>query len=76
MNESYITVMATTDLGDLAIAKSILTDANIEFVVQNENFGSIYNGFYSLTGFIEIQVHQDQLEIARKLLEKLIKDIK
>lgn len=71
MKEKLVTVYKTFNLSELAIAKSLLTDAGIKFVVQNENFGSLYSGFYNLTGFIEIQVYPDLAEQAEKLLSDL-----
>ncbi len=71
MIEDYVTVLNTLNLGSIAIAKSILDEAGIEYVVQNENFGSIYNGFYSICGLIEIQVLNPDAEIARELLAEL-----
>ena len=74
MNEDYVTVLKTYNLGTIAIAKSLLSDAEIDFTVKNENFGSIYNGFYSVSGFIEIQVRQPDAETAREILEELQQD--
>ena len=74
MNDDFVTVLKTYNLGNLAIGKSLLNDAGIDYVVQNENFGSIYNGFYSVSGFIEIQVRQPDAEIALELLADLQED--
>jgi Putative prokaryotic signal transducing protein len=74
MNEDFVTVLRTYNLGSLAIAKSLLNDADIDYAVQNENFGSIYNGFYSVSGFIEIQVRKPEAEIALELLADLQED--
>ncbi|MCF7911295.1 MAG: DUF2007 domain-containing protein [Candidatus Cloacimonetes bacterium] len=71
MNDDFVTVLKTYNLGTLAIAKSLLIDAGIEFSVQNENFGSIYNGFYSVSGFIEIQVRQADADTALELLAEM-----
>lgn len=71
MNEDYVTVLKTYNLGTIAIAKSLLGDAEIDFTVKNENFGSIYNCFYSVSGFIEIQVRQPDADTAREILEEL-----
>ncbi|MDP8221178.1 MAG: DUF2007 domain-containing protein [Candidatus Stygibacter frigidus] len=74
MNEDYVTVLKTYNLGTIAIAKSLLSDAGIDFTVKNENFGSIYNGFYTVSGFIEIQVRNPDAETALETLEELQKD--
>ena len=74
MDGDYVTVMQTIDLGLIALAKSILDGAEIQYVTQNENFGSIYNGFYSITGLIKIQVLGVQAEDAVALLKDLQKE--
>lgn len=71
MNGDYVTVLQTVDLGVIAIAKSLLDNADIDYVTQNENFGSIYNGFYSITGLIKVQVLKDDAEVAAQLLADL-----
>jgi hypothetical protein len=71
INEDYVTVLETLNLGNIAIAKSLLDDANIDYVVQNENFGSIYNCFYTVSGFIRIQVRQPDEQVALQLLAEL-----
>jgi len=74
MNEDYVTVLKTYNLGTIAIAKSLLSDSEIDFTVKNEYFGSICNVFYSVSGFIEIQVRQPDAETAREILEELQQD--
>jgi len=71
MNEDYVTVLKTYNLGTIAIAKSLLSDSEIDFTVKNENFGSIFNDFYSVSGFIEIQVRLPDAETAREILKEL-----
>ncbi|MCF7920067.1 MAG: DUF2007 domain-containing protein [Candidatus Cloacimonetes bacterium] len=71
MEGDYVTVLQTMDLGLIAIAKSILEGSGIEYITLNENFGAIYNGFYSITGLIKIQVMGEQAEVATELLAEL-----
>jgi hypothetical protein len=71
MEGDYVTVLETMDLGLIALAKSLLESSGIEYVTLNENFGSIYNGFYAITGQIQIQVQGEEAEIAKSLLADL-----
>lgn len=76
MSDEFVTVLQTVDLGLLAIAKSLLEGSSIEYITQNENFGSIYNGFYSITGMIKLQVHKEDAQSAVELLEELQENAK
>jgi hypothetical protein len=76
MQDDYYTVFKTFDLSILAVAKSLLNDAQIDYVVQNENFGSLYSGFFTLTGYIEIQVREADAALAEEILSELKKEHK
>lgn len=77
-DEKVVTVLATGNHGVIAIAKSILDDAGIEYYAKNEQtedligLGVFGTGYNAVIGPIEIQVLEENEEEAKNLL----KDIK
>ena len=75
-----VTVLATGNPATIAIAKSILQEAEIQHHVKGEGLqdlfgaGRIGSGFNIVTGPAEIQVGKDDEERARKVLEDLEED--
>jgi Putative prokaryotic signal transducing protein len=68
--EEPVTVFRTTDPGVLAVAKSLLDEAGIEFFVVGESAGGLYPG--PAGPFPpEIRVTHQNAEAARELLKEL-----
>ena len=71
------TVLATGNPAIIAMAKSLLDDANIRYFVKGEGLqewfvlGRIGTGFNPIIGRVQIQVLKDDEEVARKVLEDL-----
>lgn len=76
-DERAVTVFESGNPALVAVAKSILDDAEILYSVQGENvqhlfgFGSIGTGYNLLTGPIRIQVMPEDEEAARVLLDQV-----
>ena len=72
-----ITVLATGNEAIIAVAKSLLDDASIEYFVQGEGlqnlfgFGTLGTGFNPITGPVKIQVNEDRAAEAREVLSGL-----
>ena len=75
--EKLVTVLATGNEAIIALAKSILDEAEIGYFAKNEGvenligFGVIGTGFNPVTGPIELQVLEEDEPEARILLENL-----
>ena len=73
--EKLVTVFTTGHEGVVALVKSILDEAQIEFVAKGEGIqdlfgvGIIGTGFNVITGPIEFQVLEDNAEYAKELLK-------
>ena len=61
-----VTVLTAVNPGLLAVAKSILKDADIPYVTRGEGFQSLY-----AAGPVEVQVSRPYAERARRLLSDL-----
>jgi hypothetical protein len=59
-----ITVFTTPDAGLLALAKSIFGDAGIDYYVKGETAKTLF-----AQGFMELQVHSEDLDEAELLME-------
>jgi len=76
-DEKLVTVFATGNHGVIALAKSMLDDAGIEYYAKNERtedligFGVIGTGYNPVIGPIELQVLEENAEEAMKLLKDL-----
>jgi hypothetical protein len=72
-----ITVLESGDPGLLAVAKSLLESAGIQFFAKGEGVqdlfagGSFGTGFNPFTGPIQLQVAADEAEEAKALLRDL-----
>ena len=77
-NENLITVYSSGNHGLIAVAKSLLDDAGIEYYAKNERtedligLGVVGTGYNPVIGPIEIQVLEENAEEAINLL----KDVK
>lgn len=83
MNEGhthFVTILATGNKAIIAVAKSILDSAGIQYIVKGEGVQDLFglgrwgSGFSPITGPVEIQVRQDDKEEARQLLRDLVKN--
>jgi len=72
----FVKVFDSSDLGLTAIIKSILINADIEYVIRGEHMQSILGGQFSFAfgaeiGKVEFFVHKDDEEVAVELLTEL-----
>ncbi len=72
----FVKVFESADLGLTAIIKSILINADIEYLVQGEHMQSILGGQFSFAfgadiGKVEFFVKKDDEEVAVELLKEL-----
>lgn len=76
-NERLVTIFKSGHEGLIALAKSILDEANIEYLIKNEGvqdlvgLGVFGTGFNPLTGPIQIQVLPEKESVAKELLKDL-----
>ena len=72
-----VTVLCTADQGLIALAKSLLEEADIPCFAKGEGIQDLFGvgragtGFSIVAGPIELQVPADDADEARKLLEDL-----
>jgi hypothetical protein len=72
-----ITVLTTGNQAIIAVAKSLLDDANITYFAKGEGlqnlfgFGTLGTGFNPIVGPIELQVEEHQAEEAKTILTGL-----
>ncbi len=72
-----ITVLESGDPGLLAVAKSLLESAGIQYFAKGEGVqdlfavGSVGTGFNPFTGPVQLQVAADEAEEAKALLRDL-----
>ena len=76
-HEHIVTVFQSSNLGLVAIAKSILDGAEIMYVVKGEYLQNVTGtsfppfSFNPIAGPVEIQVNQDDETAARELLAEI-----
>ena len=63
----YVEILETFNLADIAMIKSILINANIDFLFLGENF----NNIEQLVQPARLAVHEDQVDEAKKILEDM-----
>ena len=66
-----VTIFKTSDPGLLAVAQSLLQDADIEFFVAGQVVSGLYPGPISPFGTPEIRVAAENADEARELLKDL-----
>lgn len=72
-----VTVLESSDPGLLAVAKSLLEDANIEYFAKGEGVQDLFavgrfgTGFNPFVGAIQLQVAAEDAEEAKTLLHDL-----
>jgi len=72
-----VTVLTTGNQAIIAVAKSLLDDANIKYFAKGEGlqnlfgFGTLGTGFNPIVGPIEMQVEEHQAEEAKIILAGL-----
>jgi Putative prokaryotic signal transducing protein len=66
-----ITIFTSSDPGLLAVAQSLLQDADIEFFVAGAATASLYPGIFNPFAGPEIRVAAEDAEDARQLLKDL-----
>ena len=71
-----VTVLETADQGLLAVAKSLLEEADIPFFAKGEGIQDLIGGgrigaFNILAGPVQLQVPADDADEARELLKQL-----
>jgi len=76
-HEKLVTVFKSGHEGLIALAKSILDEANIEYLIMNEGvqdligIGVFGTGFNPITGPVEIKVLPESVDEANELLKGL-----
>ena len=75
-SDEPVTVLETGDRALLAVAKSLLEDANIPFFAKGEGIQDLFGagrlgGFDPITGPVELQVSADDAAEARSVLVEL-----
>jgi hypothetical protein len=79
-DEKLVTVFSTGNHALIAVAKSLLDDAGIEYYAMNERtedligLGVFGTGYNPVIGPIEIQVLEENAEEAKNLLKDLTED--
>jgi hypothetical protein len=72
-----VTVVETGDPGEIALAESILLEAQIPYLKKGDQIqdlfamGRLSSGFNPITGPVEIQVAEENAEAAHEALEEL-----
>jgi hypothetical protein len=78
--EKLITVFSTGNHGLIALAKSVLDDVGIRYYAKNEStedligLGVFGTGFNIAIGPIELQVFEENVEEAKKLLKDITEE--
>jgi hypothetical protein len=78
--EKLITVFKSGHEGLIALAKSVLDEAGIEYLVKNEGvqdlmgIGVFGTGFNPITGPVQIQVLPSNEEYAKDLLKNMVEN--
>ncbi len=72
----FVKVFESSELGLTAIIKSILINADIEYIVRGEHMQSILGGQFSFAfgadiGKVEFFIHKDDEKVAIELLTEL-----
>lgn len=72
----FVKIFESSDLGLTAIIKSILINADIEYLVRGEHMQSILGGQFSFAfgadiGKVEFFIHKDDEEVAVELLTEI-----
>jgi hypothetical protein len=73
--EKLVTVYKTGHHGTIAVIKSILDEAGLEYSVKGEGIQDLIGagvfgvGFNPITGPVEFQVLEDNVEFAKELLK-------
>jgi len=76
----FVTVLRTGNPAHLAVAKSMLDDAGIEYFAKGEELQDLFGmgrfgtGFNVLTGPVELQVDAEKEAEARALLGEIIQE--
>ena len=73
-NAKFITVYSTNNHAELALIKSLLNTASINYFITNENFNSLYGVADGLT-LMDIKVMDDKVEEAKELLKDFINPV-
>ncbi|MHB0912116.1 MAG: putative signal transducing protein [Armatimonadota bacterium] len=72
---STVTVLSAFDHGTLALARSLLTDAEIPYAVRNDMILDLFAegrmGYNQLIGPAEVQVRPEDAEVASEMLALL-----
>ena len=68
----FITIHYTNNQAELAVIKSLLADAGVDYFIGNENFSMLYGAADGFT-LMDIKVVADRAEEAKELLKDFIK---
>jgi hypothetical protein len=80
-DRTFVRVMELPDPGALAIAKSLLQEAGVDFFIKNEEtqalfgWGQLGTGYNVITGPPVVMVDSSRLDEVRELLAPLLKPV-
>jgi hypothetical protein len=69
--DGFVSVFSTPNPAEVAMIKSLLDSADIDYFVSNENLHTLYGSADGFTA-VEFRVYKGQAEEARELLKEFI----
>jgi hypothetical protein len=70
-NQNFVVVHYTNNQAELAVIKSLLDNAGIDYFIGNENLNTLYGVADGFT-LMDIKVAADKVEEAKELLKDFI----
>lgn len=74
--DELVTIFASSDLAELAVAKLVLESEGLPFITKGEGVQDLFGwgrlgGMNLITGPVQLQVRRQDADLARELLEEL-----
>jgi hypothetical protein len=66
-DETFVDVFVTSNAGEIAMIKSLLDDAGIDYYFHGERFSMVYSGGYPSHLYVRADQCEEALEILRDL---------
>lgn len=66
-DDVFIDIFITSNAGEIAMIKSLLEDAGIDYYFQGERFASVHSGLYPSRLYVRADQCDEALEILRDL---------
>jgi hypothetical protein len=73
-DNTFLDIFITSNAGEIAMIKSLLDDAGIDYYFQGEHFASVHSGAYPSRLFVHADQCEEALEILRDLDFSLFRD--